>query len=210
MSVNQFSEKTQAEQLRDAGQNWRTVMQAVERLGGVRCDSRGDDRWKFPDGSVALVRGLTFAGKGLSRRLESALPTIDLISQESPVFHGNILGVIRRLDFVFAKTMPENPHEYTVRLRAVADADYVALYDSIMREGIIAFWRGCEGKIKKPRPARYLCPGDGWWYWSMSPMRTVRPFEEGRHPLFVSHHINRCTLASWDMQVSRGWMFTDG
>ena len=210
MSANQSIVSTQAEQLHAAPADWRSLMQLVERLGGIRCDRRGDDRWKFPDGSVAMVRGLTFAAKGYSRRRECALPTVDLLSPEAPLFQGNVLDAIGRLTFVFAKTMPDVPHEYTVRLKAEDDADYVAIYDCIMRDGVIAFWRGCEGKIKNPRPARYLCPGDGWWYWSMSPMRTVKPYEEGRHPLFLSHHVNRCTLAAWDNLIARGWIFTDG
>jgi hypothetical protein len=38
------------------------------------------------------------------------------------------------------------------------------------------------------KPARYLYPGDGWRYWSMSARRSDR---EGRHPLEISRHINR-------------------
>ena len=97
----------------------------------------------------------------------------------------DILEVIARLDFVFARTMPEWPHEYTTRRKARDDADYIALYEAIM-QGQIEWWRADLGKRLKP--ARYLYPGDGWRYWSMSAFRSDR---EGRHPLAVSRHINR-------------------
>jgi hypothetical protein len=205
--------RTQSQQLRDeaeAGADWRTIRQAVLNRGGIRQDERGDDRWQFPDGSVALVRGLTFVGGGYSRRRESTAPIVDLTIPEIPPFRGDVLDAIGRLDFIFAKTMPDVPHEYTLRLKTTNDADYVALYDCIMRDGVIAFWRGREGKIKNCRPARYLCPGDGWWYWSMSAGRTIKPYHEGRHPLFLSHHINRCTLEAWERLCARGWIFTEG
>jgi hypothetical protein len=204
---------TLASQFRDrvacAGKDWRFVLRTIRELGGVRGgDLRGDDRWTFPDGSAAWIRGLSFVAGGLSRRSETTSPVVDLDSPEPPLFRGNVVEAIGRLEFVFARTMPEVPHEYTLRLNTSRDADYAALYDCIMRDGVIAFWRGKDW-VKKCRPARYLCPGDGWWYWSMSPRRTVKPYEEGRHPLFVSHHINRCTLESWDMFVRRGWAFTN-
>jgi hypothetical protein len=50
--------------------------------------------------------------------------------------------------------MPHMPHEYTVRDKAPDDADYVGLYEAIMRDGVIHWWRR--------QHARYLYPGDGW------------------------------------------------
>jgi hypothetical protein len=179
--------------------NWSEVMRLVTESRGERFDRLGDDRFKFPDGSVALVRGM-LSGK----------PRIDLTSPECPPFFGDVLDVIGRLKFVYAKTMPLVPHEYTVRLKAENDADYIALYETIMREGVIEFWRGCDGKLKNHqcRPARYLYPGDGWRYWSMSPKRTVKPFEDGRHPLAIARHVNRCTIEEVDRLRKRGWIFT--
>jgi hypothetical protein len=101
----------------------------------------------------------------------------------------DILAVIERLSFQFAHTMPHWPHEYTVRRKADDDADYVELFEAIMRDGVIEFWKGTR---KRSMPGRYLFPGDGWVYWSMSAWRSTGP--EGRHPLAVSRHINRCTL----------------
>jgi hypothetical protein len=85
--------------------------------------------------------------------------------------------------------MPEMPHEYTVRIKARDDADYVALFEAIMRDGALEYW----GKDRQRfYPARYLVPGDGWRYWSMSGWRND---VEGRQPLAVSRHINRSRLA---------------
>jgi hypothetical protein len=94
-----------------------------------------------------------------------------------------ILAVIGRLSFQFAHTMADLPHEYTVRRKAQDDADYVALYEAIMAHGVLERWRG--------KKARYLYPGDGWRYWSMSARRSNK---EGRHPLEISRHINRHRL----------------
>jgi hypothetical protein len=72
----------------------------------------------------------------------------------------HILAVIGRLQFVFAKTMPEAPHEYTTR-RPENEAAYLALYDAIKEHGRPEKW----GKNRY----RYLYPGDGWRYWTMGP-----------------------------------------
>ena len=90
------------------------------------------------------------------------------------------VDAIARLEFVFAKTMPHMPHEYTVRKKAADDRDYVALYKAIMFDGTVQRYRG--------KAARYLYPGDGWRYWSMSSKRSDA---YARHPLWVSRHINR-------------------
>ena len=87
----------------------------------------------------------------------------------------DIRAPIGRLTFVFAKTMPHLPHEYTLRDRAADPADYLILYETIMREGLIHWWRRRHG--------RYLYPGDGWVYWSMSSKRSDA---EARHPLWIS------------------------
>jgi hypothetical protein len=115
-----------------------------------------------------------------------------------------IIAVIARLDFVYAKTMPHWPHEYTSRRRARDDADYVALFEAIMNDGIVRFWRGTQ---KRGKPGRYLEPGDGWVYWSMSAWRSTGP--EGRHPLEVSRHINRCTLAEQDRLRAAGLAYDE-
>jgi hypothetical protein len=86
-----------------------------------------------------------------------------------------IIQAISRLTFVFAKTMPELPHEYTVRRRAADEADYIALFEAIQEHGVIERWKG--------RPGRYLYPGDGWRYWPMTAKLNSR--------LEYNRHINR-------------------
>jgi hypothetical protein len=63
------------------------------------------------------------------------------------------------LQFRFAKTMPEIPHEYVVR-SSENERDYGELFDIIGREGRIEKWRG--------RPYRYWYRGDGYRYWAMT------------------------------------------
>jgi hypothetical protein len=63
------------------------------------------------------------------------------------------------LTFRFAKTMPESPHWY-VKRDPSNDADYVELFHTIAREGVIEKWDG--------RPYRYWYSGDGFKYWAMT------------------------------------------
>lgn len=74
-----------------------------------------------------------------------------------------ILAVIGRLKFVFARTMPENPHEYTIRAKddEAAAAVFGRLYTWIGELGRVERW----GKNRY----RYLYPGDGWRYWILGP-----------------------------------------
>jgi hypothetical protein len=97
------------------------------------------------------------------------------LDQHSPVPLGPLTA---RLGWVFAKTMPEWPHEYSVRRKARDEADYVALWHAIMTDGIIMCWRG--------RPGLYLYPGDGWRYWDLTPKLHAK--------LEHSRHINRCKV----------------
>src|SRR5690349_3262660 len=103
-----------AQQVRNAvtaaGRDWRFARRTIEKFGGMRQDRRGDDRWVFPDGSAALVRGLTFVAGGYSRRSELTSPVVLLDSPELPSFRGDVLDAIGRLAFVFARTMPDVPH----------------------------------------------------------------------------------------------------
>jgi hypothetical protein len=71
-------------------------------------------------------------------------------------------AAIRRLTFVYAKTMPHIPHEYVVRI-AENEADYTRLYRAVQEHGRWEKW----GKARY----RYLYPGDGWRYWIMGPTK---------------------------------------
>jgi hypothetical protein len=99
-----------------------------------------------------------------------------------------ILQAISRLTFVFAKTMPEFPHEYTVRKRALDEADYIALFTAIQERGVIERWKG--------RPGRYLYPGDGWRYWPMT--AKLNPKIE------FNRHINRNRVEEADKLRTAG------
>ena len=66
---------------------------------------------------------------------------------------------LSRLEFKFAKTMPETPHWYVVRSPA-NEADYVALFHACQRDGVDEKFGG--------RRYRYWYPGDGFKYWTMT------------------------------------------
>jgi hypothetical protein len=69
------------------------------------------------------------------------------------------LVIISQLPFRVAKTMPEIPHEYTVR-EPETEAGYVALFNAIQSGGVPERYKG--------RRKKYLYPGDGWKYWAMT------------------------------------------
>jgi hypothetical protein len=70
-----------------------------------------------------------------------------------------------RLTFRFAKTMPDNPHEYVVRSPENEDA-YVKLWETIKERGVNTRWNG--------RSYRYWYRGDGWRYWYMGALYQSR------------------------------------
>jgi hypothetical protein len=188
------------------GLSWQEISDLVKSSGGKRQDARGDDVFVFTDGSRCRIRGLTFVAGRYSHRNERNAPAVEIEPRIAPLFTGDILAVIGRLQFKFASSMPQIPHEYTLRLETKADDDYVFLFDAIMQSKIIAAWQGTKGTVKNQKPLRYLHAG-GYWYWSMSSRRTVTPHDKGRHPLWLSHHINRCTDNAWgktNMVILRG------
>jgi hypothetical protein len=63
-----------------------------------------------------------------------------------------------QLKFVFAKTMPEIPHEYTIRRPENWDA-FMKLWDRIGERGVPGSFRG--------RWYKYWYRGDGYRYWNM-------------------------------------------
>jgi hypothetical protein len=77
----------------------------------------------------------------------------------------DILDAIAALHFQFAKTMPETPHEYTVR-SAVNEVAYVVLAQAVLDHGVRE--RYVPEKPRRPYWTRYLYPGDGWKYWLMT------------------------------------------
>lgn len=63
------------------------------------------------------------------------------------------------LKFVFAKTLPQNPHWY-VKRTPQNEKDFVALFGAIQKFGRVEKWRGI--------PYRYWYRGDGYRYWAMT------------------------------------------
>lgn len=98
----------------------------------------------------------------------------------------DILAVIARLSFSVAKTMPQIPHQYTVRGKTADESDYVALHNAIRSRGVIERWHGRKVQRSKPidrgpgRPMRYLYPGDGWRYWYMSDLSRSKIINRNR------------------------------
>jgi hypothetical protein len=88
------------------------------------------------------------------------------------------LAVIARLSFRRAKTMPHIPHEYTVKKDN--PADYEALFHAIQQNGVDERW---QGRIKK-----YLYPGDGWKYWTMT---THAPSSHILNRMLIEHDADR-------------------
>ena len=165
---------------------WQELADAIRDSRGVR--QGDDDCYVFPDGSRCLVPCLTFVVGKYSHRAELTKPRV-MLSVQSTI---DASTAISRLAFRVARTMPQIPHEYTCRPEAENDADYVSLFRAVMASPIVAAWQGINGNMKNQKPLRYL-HHDSFWYWSMSSRRTVQPNAEGRHPLWFSHHINRCT-----------------
>jgi hypothetical protein len=65
----------------------------------------------------------------------------------------------------FAKTMPQWPHEYTVRgWRPDLEAGFVAFVELIRRTGEVKPW---PGGATNPRYHHRYLELDGWQYWTM-------------------------------------------
>lgn len=72
---------------------------------------------------------------------------------------------IEVVEWRFAKTMPQWPHEYTVReWREDLTAQFVSFVELIRRAGVVKPWP--EG-IAVPRYHHTYLDVDGWDYWTM-------------------------------------------
>lgn len=93
----------------------------------------------------------------------------------SPERAAELAAVAAGMEFVFGKTMPDQPHEYTVRSEANHTA-FDELRAAIRRHGVTGYWRG--------RRNRYLQLGDGFKYWLTPPSpvinRDAEPIELSR------------------------------
>ncbi len=79
---------------------------------------------------------------------------------EDDLDHFDPVAYIERVEWRFAKTMPDNPHWYTVRPRPPApdDPGFESMVRLIRRDGRVRLWHG--------RPFTYLIVGE-WDYWTM-------------------------------------------
>jgi len=89
-----------------------------------------------------------------------------------------IADLIERSNWIFAKTMPENPHYYMLRKECADDKDFVRFVELIRQYGH-------KYKFKNSWYDR-LIVGD-WYYWTMG-----APIEE-------TILINRCELRLADI-----------
>lgn len=65
----------------------------------------------------------------------------------------------------FAKTMPQWPHEYTVRhWRPDLEAEFFAFVELIRRDGVVKPW---PKHAQHPRYRHSYLHIDGWQYWTM-------------------------------------------
>jgi hypothetical protein len=87
--------------------------------------------------------------------------------------HDSIEILITDSNWIFAKTMPENPHYYMLRKECENDVDFVRFVETIREHG--------HGYKFKGREYTRLIVGD-WYYWTMG-----SPIEE-------TILINRCEL----------------
>jgi hypothetical protein len=72
---------------------------------------------------------------------------------------------IAKVRWQFAKTMPQWPHEYTVReWRPELDLDFLDFAGLIRREGVVKPW---PRESARPRYHHTYLELDGWEYWTM-------------------------------------------
>lgn len=72
---------------------------------------------------------------------------------------------IAKVRWQVAKTMPQWPHEYTVReWRPELDEDFSAFVELIRRDGIVKPW---PADVAVPRYRHTYLELDGWEYWTM-------------------------------------------
>lgn len=75
-----------------------------------------------------------------------------------------IAALLEAQEWIFAKTMPHNPHHYTLRKKWMQDADFVWVVEMIRRHGYVENFKG--------RPYTLLNV-NGHKYWTMG-----NPIEE--------------------------------
>jgi hypothetical protein len=98
-----------------------------------------------------------------------------------------MLEIISRLQWRLAKTMPEIPHEYTVRGKPPETEElYVALFQTIQASDVLQPYKG----RRKP----YLLPGDGHKYWAMT---THLPSSHVLNRMLIEDDLPRLRRERW-------------
>ena len=100
---------------------------------------------------------------------------------------------IERSGWVFAKTMPENPHEYTVRDLANADARKSTCLSHDTFEWFVRYIREHGQRRKWGRRMLSYLEVDGWKYWTMGwppEVTTIINREKVQPPPDLSHLTN--------------------
>ena len=98
---------------------------------------------------------------------------------------------IAEVRWQFAKTMPQWPHEYTVRdWRADLEDDFLAFVELIRAEGVVKPW---PADSPRPRYHHTYLAVDGWDYWTMG------------EPVEDTEVINRARLGSGRANIPRGY-----
>jgi len=97
------------------------------------------------------------------------------------------LKEVKTLEFQFATTLANDPHEY-VKRTPENEERYVRLFENWKKFGVWGTWHRPNG----PRKYKYLYPGDGFKYWAMS--TTIHPIEAR----LASKIINRTRIEGAD------------
>jgi hypothetical protein len=131
---------------------------------------------------MAMGRRFSVSGGSMSSQ------EIELAIQEGQVLYERIkpeesrlesvAGILESADWVFAKTMPDNPHWYTLRDKWKHPENFYAAVLFIRLHGMADWWP--DVKTGKAYVALDL---NGWHYWTMG------------DPLVRTWLINRCKLS---------------
>jgi len=81
----------------------------------------------------------------------------------------DVIGILESKDWIFAKTMADNPHWYSLRWQWSDDADFRRVLAAIRAHGETELFRGSKYKVLIV---------NGWKYWAMPGMRPPpQPFK---------------------------------
>lgn len=129
----------------------------------IRCATRiqAGDMILWVDGATA---GYAHTNCDNIERAPEA-PTLCAVKGEKVTFDiEDARRYIAQVKWQFAKSMPKSPHEYTRRVWAPTDEEFVAFVELIRREGEVLPW---PKPPAKPLYRLTYLTVDGWRYWTM-------------------------------------------